>query len=122
MASSVVRKVDEVQQIDENLDDDGFSKIRRRFQELNIRELNIDAELAAIKRRNRSKKQTKQDERALHKRCQRYIDTAEAEKAKKARAQASSPAAAQTSRPAPRTTRTLPASPPDARPRAGHHV
>ena len=100
MASSVVRKVDEVQQIDENLDDDGFSKIRRRFQELNIRELNMDAELAAIKRRNRSKKQTKQDERALHKRCQRYIDTAEAEKAKKARAQASSPA--QTSRPAPR--------------------
>ena len=32
MASSVVRKVDEVQQIDENLDDDGFSKIRRRLR------------------------------------------------------------------------------------------
>ena len=45
-------------QDDEAQDDDGFSERRRRFQELNIREPNIDAELAAIKRLCRGKKQT----------------------------------------------------------------
>ena len=117
MASSVVRKADEAQQIDEAQDDDGFSERRRRFQELNIREPNIDAELAVIKWQCLGKKQTGQRLKALRQRTDRAIDIAEAEKA---RAQASKPA--QASRPAPRTTRTLSASPPDAHPRAGHHV
>ena len=117
MASSVVRKADEAQQIDEAQDDDGFSERRRRFQELNIREPNIDAELAVIKRQCLGKKQTGQKLKALRKRTDRAIAIAEAEEA---RAQASKPA--QASRPAPRTTRTLSASPPDAHPRAGHHV
>ena len=117
MTSLTLRKFDEAQQIGKDLDDDGFSAIRRRFEELNIPEPNIDAELAAMKKQNRRKKQTNQLKDKLRQRCLRSIDIAEAEKA---RAQASKPAHA--SRPAPRTTRTLSASPPDAHPRAGHHV
>ena len=60
MTSLTLRKVDEAQQIGKDLDDDGFSAIRRRFEELNIPEPNIDAELAAMKKQNRRKKQTNQ--------------------------------------------------------------
>ena len=35
MTSSVVRKVDAAQQIDEYLDDDGFSELKRQCEQLN---------------------------------------------------------------------------------------
>lgn len=35
MASSAGRKVDEAQQIDEDLDDDGFSELKRQCEQLN---------------------------------------------------------------------------------------
>ena len=46
------------------------SVISSRYQELNI-----DAELAVIKKQNRGKRQNAKKKDALRQRCQRYIDT-----------------------------------------------